>query len=90
MRGFLMGVAAAWFIHFIICALLGWLASGIAGRPANEPVWKNMVLGIAGAWIAGMVFKGGLLSQQPSLIALGVAFVGALIVCFAFRWLEKR
>jgi uncharacterized membrane protein YeaQ/YmgE (transglycosylase-associated protein family) len=81
---------AAWLIHFVICALMGWGASRILGAEKDHSVAMNAGAGLVGAWIAGLVMNGGLISREPRLIDLIGAFGGALLVVAALRFIRAR
>jgi uncharacterized membrane protein YeaQ/YmgE (transglycosylase-associated protein family) len=79
-------------INFILClvfgALVGWLASIVMRTDARQAVLHNMVVGIIGALIGGLVFNfvgiGGSLNNNTfSLSGLVVAFVGATVLLAA-------
>jgi uncharacterized membrane protein YeaQ/YmgE (transglycosylase-associated protein family) len=83
-----MGTLAAWFIHLIICAIMGWAAARLLGVHDKHSVATNILAGVAGAWIASLIFKGGLISREPGFFALFVSFAGALIVVAAMRFVR--
>ncbi len=84
-----MGTAIAWFIHIVICAVMGWAASHLLRVDEKHSVGMNILAGVAGAWVASLLFKGGLISREPSLFALFASFSGALIVVTLLRFLRQ-
>ncbi len=80
---------AAWFIHIIICGLMGWLASRLLGRDRDMPVGWNILAGLGGAWVAGFIFKGGLISREPGFLTLLAAFAGSLLVVWIVNHIRK-
>ena len=77
-------------INFILWlvfgALVGWLASIVMRTDAQQGALMNIIVGIVGAFIGGLVFNflglGGsnINSNDFSLGALLVSFVGAVIL----------
>ncbi|HMP41382.1 MAG TPA: GlsB/YeaQ/YmgE family stress response membrane protein [Roseiflexaceae bacterium] len=71
-------------INFILWllfgALVGWLASRVMGTDAQQGALLNIVVGIAGAFIGGIVFNA--LGIGGSTINDGTFSVGALVVSF--------
>lgn len=67
----------AWII---LGGLAGWLASAATGK--REGCLLNIIIGIAGAVIGGLIFHliGGIGITGFNLWSLVVAFVGALVV----------
>jgi uncharacterized membrane protein YeaQ/YmgE (transglycosylase-associated protein family) len=67
-------------------ALVGWLASLVMRTDAQQGILLNIVVGIVGAFVGGLVFNfmgiGGssINNSDFSLGALLVSFVGALIL----------
>jgi uncharacterized membrane protein YeaQ/YmgE (transglycosylase-associated protein family) len=67
-------------------ALVGWLASIVMRTNAQQGAFLNIVVGIVGAFIGGVIFNllgiGGssLINNDFSLGGLLVAFVGAIIL----------
>ncbi len=86
MRGFFM---AAWFIHLLICALLGWAAAILLRADRTNGVGMNVIAGLVGAWIAGFFTSGGLISREPSLITLASALIGAITVVGGINLVRK-
>ena len=73
-------------LWLIFGALVGWLASIVMRTDAQQGALLNIVVGIVGAFLGGLVFNflgiGGssLNSNDFSLGGLLVAFVGAVIL----------
>jgi uncharacterized membrane protein YeaQ/YmgE (transglycosylase-associated protein family) len=86
MRGFFM---AAWFIHIVLCALMGWGASRVMRSDNKHSVAMNIGAGLAGAWAAGLIVGGGLISREPGILTLLAAFGGAILVVGATNFFRK-
>lgn len=77
-------------INFILWllfgALVGWLASMVMGTDAQQGAILNIIVGIVGAFLGGLIFSmlgiGGTTINQNdfSLSALLVSFVGAIVL----------
>jgi uncharacterized membrane protein YeaQ/YmgE (transglycosylase-associated protein family) len=71
-------------INFIIWLILGgvvgWLASIVMRTDAQQGAFLNIIVGIVGAFIGGLIFHHDMNSGDFSLIALLEAFVGAIIL----------
>jgi uncharacterized membrane protein YeaQ/YmgE (transglycosylase-associated protein family) len=74
------------FLWLLFGALVGWLASLVMRTDAQQGLLLNIVVGIVGAFLGGLVFNfmgiGGssINNSDFSLGALLVSFVGAVIL----------
>ncbi|MCC4621327.1 GlsB/YeaQ/YmgE family stress response membrane protein [Xanthomonas cassavae CFBP 4642] len=66
-------------IWLIIGGIVGWLASLIMRRDAQQGIILNVVVGIVGAMIAGWLFGGGI-NQTITLWTFVWSLVGAVIL----------
>src|SRR3546814_1758155 len=68
-------------IWLIIGGILGWLASILMRTDAQQGILLNIVVGIVGAFLAGLVFSGGTINRGDfSLSALIASFLGAVVL----------
>ena len=68
-------------IWLVIGGIVGWLASLVMGRDAQQGVLLNIVVGIVGAFIGGLIFSGGTINQAPlDVSSFIVSLVGAIIL----------
>ena len=68
-------------IWLVIGGVVGWLASLIMRTDAQQGLVLNIVVGIVGAFIGGLIFTGGTINQAPlSLEAIVVSLVGAVVL----------
>ena len=68
-------------IWLIVGGIVGWLASIIMRTDAQQGILLNIVVGVVGAFIGGMIFNGGDINNAPlSLTAFLVSLVGAVIL----------
>lgn len=66
-------------IWLIVGGIVGWLASIIMRRDAQQGIVLNVVVGIVGALIAGFLFGGGI-NQVITLWTFAWSLVGAVIL----------
>lgn len=72
-------------VWIILGALIGWLASLIMRTDAQQGPLLNIIVGIVGAFIAGMfltpLFGVGTINQNNfSIAALGLSLLGAVVL----------
>lgn len=73
-----------WIIAIIVGGIAGWLASIVMNRNASMGIFWNVVVGcigsVVGNLIAGPLFGIGGSVQEFSLIGLGIAVLGAIVL----------
>jgi len=68
-------------IWLVIGGVVGWLASLVMGRDAQQGILLNIVVGIVGAFIGGLIFSGGTINSAPlNVTSFLVSLVGAVIL----------
>ena len=68
-------------IWLVIGGIVGWLASLVMRTDAQQGVLLNVVVGIVGAFIGGLIFNRGDINEAPlSVGAFVVSLVGAIIL----------
>ncbi len=77
----------------IFGALVGWIASKLAGTDSQQGALLNIVLGIAGALMGGFVY--GLLSGDDftiewSIGSLLIALLGGVAVSWGFAFFTRK
>jgi uncharacterized membrane protein YeaQ/YmgE (transglycosylase-associated protein family) len=80
--------------NWLVWLILGLLAGAIAGRIARGRGFGcigDIVMGLIGAFVGGLIFSAFVNSQKPLgfLASLAVAIIGALVVIFAVRLLRR-
>lgn len=74
------------FIGWIIVGgLLGWIASKVMNTDAQQGIFLNVIVGIVGAFLGGLVISpllgtGTINDGDFSLASLGVSFLGAVVL----------
>ncbi len=69
----------------IIGGLIGWVASMIMRTDAQQGIFLNIVVGIVGAFIGGLLFSGligsaPITSRELSIPSLLVSLLGAIVL----------
>lgn len=68
-------------LWLIVGGVIGWLASLIMRTDAQQGIFLNIIVGIIGAFIGGLVFAGGSINEAPlSLTSFLVSLLGAVIL----------
>jgi uncharacterized membrane protein YeaQ/YmgE (transglycosylase-associated protein family) len=69
-------------IWLVLGGIIGWLASIVMRTDAQQGIFLNIVVGIVGAFIGGLILRsfGNINAEQFSLPSLFAAFVGACIL----------
>ena len=72
--------SVGWIGYIIIGALAGWIAGKIV-KGGGSGILMNIVVGIVGAFIGGMIFSGGSINNSGlSLTSFIVSLVGAIVL----------
>jgi len=76
-------------IWIVVGAIIGWVASQLMGKP--EGLLMNIVVGIVGAFLAGLVFSGGTINQGNfSVLSLIVSLIGACVLLAIVSLFQRR
>jgi uncharacterized membrane protein YeaQ/YmgE (transglycosylase-associated protein family) len=67
-------------IWIIIGGIIGWLASIIMRTDAQQGILLNIIVGIVGAFLAGLVLSGGSINQDINLTSILASLVGAVVL----------
>ena len=60
--------------------IIGWLASIIMRTDAQQGILLNIVVGIVGAFIGGLIFSGGNINNGLTLYSFLVSLLGAVVL----------
>jgi uncharacterized membrane protein YeaQ/YmgE (transglycosylase-associated protein family) len=82
-------------VWLIVGGVLGWVASMIMGTNDKQGMLLNIVVGIVGAFLGGLLlapmFGTGTINQGDfSVSSLLVSFVGALLLLAIVNFFRKR
>ncbi|HXH14944.1 MAG TPA: GlsB/YeaQ/YmgE family stress response membrane protein [Sphingomonas sp.] len=68
-------------LWLIIGGVIGWIASMIMRTDAQQGILLNVVVGIVGAFIGGLILSGGSINNAPlTLTSFIVSLLGAIIL----------
>jgi uncharacterized membrane protein YeaQ/YmgE (transglycosylase-associated protein family) len=68
-------------LWLIVGGVIGWLASIIMRTDAQQGILLNIVVGIVGAFIGGLIFSGGSINNSSlNLTSFLVSLLGAVIL----------
>jgi uncharacterized membrane protein YeaQ/YmgE (transglycosylase-associated protein family) len=68
-------------LWLIVGGVIGWLASIVMRTDAQQGILLNIVVGIIGAFIGGLIFFGGAITSAPlSVTSFLASLVGAIIL----------
>lgn len=69
------------FIAWIVVGgIIGWLASIVMKTDAQQGIFLNVIVGIVGAFLAGLLVGGGTINQDINLMSIVWSFVGAVVL----------
>ena len=67
-------------IWLIVGGVCGWLASIIMKTDAQQGIFLNIIVGIVGAFLAGLVVNGGSLNQDVNIMSFIWSLLGAIVL----------
>ncbi|MGA1799937.1 GlsB/YeaQ/YmgE family stress response membrane protein [Sphingomonas sp. 4RDLI-65] len=68
-------------LWLIIGGVIGWIASMIMRTDAQQGILLNIVVGIVGAFIGGLILSGGSINSAPlTLTSFIVSLLGAIVL----------
>jgi uncharacterized membrane protein YeaQ/YmgE (transglycosylase-associated protein family) len=71
----------ALIIWLVIGGIVGWLASIVVGTNARQGILGNIVVGILGAFLGGLILnRGHMVAPQAGVTSFLVALLGAIVL----------
>jgi uncharacterized membrane protein YeaQ/YmgE (transglycosylase-associated protein family) len=67
-------------VWLIVGGVVGWLASIVMRTDAQQGILLNIVVGIVGAFLAGLIVGGGSINENITLTSFLVSLVGAIVL----------
>lgn len=67
-------------IWLIVGGVVGWLASLVMRTDAQQGVLLNIVVGIVGAFLAGLLLGGGSINEEITVTSFLYSLLGAIVL----------
>lgn len=67
-------------IWLVVGGIVGWLASIIMRTDAQQGILLNIIVGIVGAFLAGLVFNGGSINDEIDIRSILISLLGAVVL----------
>jgi uncharacterized membrane protein YeaQ/YmgE (transglycosylase-associated protein family) len=67
-------------VWLVIGGVIGWLASIVMRTDAQQGIFLNVIVGIVGAFIGGLLFGGSINSGAVTPMTFLVSLLGAIIL----------
>ena len=67
-------------IWLVVGGIVGWLASLVMRTDAQQGILLNIVVGIVGAFLAGLVLGGGSINDGITLTSFLYSLLGAIVL----------
>ena len=68
-------------IWLVVGGIIGWLASMIMRTDAQQGIFLNIIVGIVGAFIGGLIISGGSINNAPlNITSFIVSLLGAVVL----------
>ncbi|MEO1167519.1 MAG: GlsB/YeaQ/YmgE family stress response membrane protein [Pseudomonadota bacterium] len=79
-------------IAIVVGGVIGWLASIVMNRDASMGIFWNIIVGIVGSFLGkfiGGFFGVGATLTEWSPIALGMSFIGAVVLLLIMNLIQR-
>jgi len=70
----------SFIIWIVVGGIIGWLASIVMRTDAQQGMLLNIVVGIVGAFLAGLVSGHNINDGEINILSLVYAFIGAVVL----------
>jgi uncharacterized membrane protein YeaQ/YmgE (transglycosylase-associated protein family) len=67
-------------LWLVIGGIVGWLASIVMRTNAQQGILLNIIVGIVGAFLAGLVFGGGSINEGITVGSFLMSLLGAVVL----------
>lgn len=67
-------------VWLIVGGVVGWLASLVMRTDAQQGILLNIVVGIVGAFLAGLLLGGGSINEDINLMSILYSLLGAIVL----------
>ncbi len=79
-----------WIYLIVIGGVIGWLASIVMRTDAQQGIFLNIIVGIIGAFVGGLIFTGGSINNQPLTVYTFLTSLLGAVVLLAIVNLVRR
>ncbi|HEY0043349.1 MAG TPA: GlsB/YeaQ/YmgE family stress response membrane protein [Allosphingosinicella sp.] len=77
-------------VWLVIGGIVGWLASILMRRDAQQGILLNIIVGIVGAFLGGLIFGRGDINDGLSITSFIVSLIGAVILLAIVNLFTRR
>lgn len=77
-------------LWLVVGGIIGWLASMIMRTDAQQGILLNIVVGIVGAFIGGLIFSGGSINNAGLTLYSFLVSLGGAVILLAIVNLVRR
>jgi uncharacterized membrane protein YeaQ/YmgE (transglycosylase-associated protein family) len=77
------------FIYLVIGGIIGWIASVIMRTDKEQGVLLNIIVGVIGAYLAGLLTNGGAINRSLDGWSLLAALCGAVLLLGIMNLIRK-
>ena len=67
-------------LWLIVGGIVGWLASIVMRTNAQQGILLNIVVGVVGAFLAGLIFGGGSINEGITVGSFLMSLLGAIVL----------
>ncbi len=67
-------------LWLIVGGIVGWLASIVMRTDAQQGILLNIIVGIVGAFLAGLIFNGGSINEGITVGSFLLSLLGAIVL----------
>ena len=76
-------------MYLVVGGLIGWIASKIMKTDAQQGVFLNVIVGIVGAFLAGLVASGGSIGAGITVTSVVFSLIGAVVLLGAINLFRR-
>lgn len=79
-------------MNFLLWIIIGIVAGWVAGviTKSDRSIWGDLVLGLAGALLAGFIVEGSVGGDNSLISSLIAATIAAVVLVFVKNWILGR
>jgi len=76
-------------MYLVVGGLIGWIASKIMKTDAQQGVFLNVIVGIVGAFLVGLVTSGGSIGAGITATSIVFSLIGAVVLLGAVNLFRR-